>query len=332
MSENYKLKWVEYLEEIRPDLSIQSKKLYANQLNTIQKYNKLITFDVSKFIHRLVNKSMKDKDLTFITLEGSNQAKNQRLSAVRNILEHNKEIIVEKKYDNLYRLLSSVGEYIRNTINIIAGENIKSKDEEENMKTSWDELNEFAINYTPPLDSTTGLKDHLILNLLLNNYEESNDIKYFVLLRILEYSSLLLWKNKKLPPNDGNNYVWLAKSKLYIQHSKTTGGVKRVKGIVVQQTKNKTYSLSPLITDLFKTYIKKYKLKNGESIFKMTTPQFSKVLINLLKQFGPKMNSTILRKIFENREIPQLNANQMNEMNKNLDHSMSVAQVYYKKL
>ena len=329
---DYKLLWNNYFQEIRPDLSTQSKKLYSNQLNKIQLFNDIKLFNVSKFINLLCNKSIKDNSLDFITLDGSDQSKNQRISAIRNVLEANKDIIKEKKYNNLYNLLSSVGEDIRNKISHKAGENIKTLDEENNMKASWEELNEFAINYTPPITSTTGLRDHLILNLLLNNYTEEDNIKYFVLLRIIEYSSLLLWTNKKKPPEDSNNYVWLKESKLFIQHSKTTGGVKRVKNVIVNQPKNKIYSLSPEITKLFNMYIKTNKLKNRDSIFNLNSATFSIILINLLKKFGDKVNSTMLRKIFENRNTGALNANQSAEMNKNLDHTAGIVNVYYKKL
>jgi hypothetical protein len=332
MTTDLKLLWNNYFNEIRPDLSIQSKKLYSNQLNKIQRFNDIHLFNVSKFIIFLCDKSIKDDSLDFITLDGSDQSKNQRISAIRNVLEANKDIIKEKKYNNLYNLLSSVGEDIRNKISHKAGENIKTLDEENNMKASWEELNEFAINYTPPITSTTGLRDHLILNLLLNNYTEEDNIKYFVLLRVIEYSSLLLWTNKKQPPEDSNNYVWLKESKLFIQHSKTTGGVKRVKNVIVNQPKNKIYSLSPEITKLFNMYIKTNKLKNRDSIFNLNSATFSIILINLLKKFGDKVNSTMLRKIFENRTTGALNANQSAEMNKNLDHTAGIVNVYYKKL
>ena len=142
----------------------------------------------------------------------------------------------------------------------------------------------------------------------------------------------MLWTNKKQPPADSNNYIWLDKSKLFIQHSKTTGGVKRIKDVIVQQPKNKIYSLSPRITEIIKMYIKSNKLKNGDSIFNTNSATFSKILINLLKKFGDNVNSTMLRKIFENREIKDLNANQTTEMNKNLDHSIGIVNTYYKKI
>ena len=332
MTTDFKLSWYNYLNEIRPDLSIQSKKLYSNQLSKIQNYNDIKIFNVYKFINSLCIKSKKLKHLNFITLDGSDQSKNQRLSAIRNVLEANKNLLEEKKFNNLYNLLSTIGEEIRNKISYKAGLNIKTIDEEQNMKTSWEELNQYAIDYKPPLDSATGMRDYLILNLLLNNYKEIDGIKYFVLLRIIEYSSLILWTLKKAPPSDGNNYIWLNESQLYIQHSKTTGGVKRVKNVIIEQPKNKKYSLSPSIIKIINMYVKSNKLKNKDSIFNLSSPIFSIVLVKLLKKFGDKMNSTILRKIFENRSIPKLNANQVSEMNKNLDHSLGISQFYYKKI
>ena len=134
---NFKTNWINYLEEIRPDLSSQSIKLYATQLNTITHNINLTEFNSLKFIERLTNKAMRNKTLDFITLDGSDQSKNQRLSAVRNILEANKEALDTKKYNNLSKLISSVGDKLRYQISNKAGTNIKSEDETNNMKVSW---------------------------------------------------------------------------------------------------------------------------------------------------------------------------------------------------
>ena len=154
---NYKPQFISYLEEIRPDLSIQSRKLYANQLNTIMMNTSLTEFNMMKFIMRLVNKAKRDKSLDFITLDGSNQTKNQRLAAVRSLLEANKQALDEKKYNNLYNLLSEVGDDLRNKISSKAGTNIKTEDEEANMVVSWNELGEYAKNYKPDVIDLNGI-------------------------------------------------------------------------------------------------------------------------------------------------------------------------------
>tara|TARA_R110001599_G_scaffold79203_1_gene214636 strand:- start:4740 stop:5327 length:588 start_codon:yes stop_codon:yes gene_type:complete len=169
---NYKTSFKQYLEEIRPDLSIQSRKLYANQLNRIMMNTTLTEFNIMKFITRLVNKAKRDKSLDFITLDGSNQTKNQRLAAVRSLLEANKQALDEKKYNNLYNLLSEVGDDLRNKISSKAGTNIKNEDEEKNMVVSWNELGEYAKNYKPDVIDLNGMRNYLMLNLMLNNYEE----------------------------------------------------------------------------------------------------------------------------------------------------------------
>ena len=337
---NFKPQWQDYLTEIRPDLSIQSRKLYASQLNKITHNNNLTEFNVLKFIERLTNKAMRDKSLKFITLDGSDQAKNQRLSAVRNILEANKESLDVKKYNNLTKLISSVGDMLRNNISSKAGTNIKTEDESKNMKVTWQELGKFADDFSPSIDTSTGMRDYLILNLMLNNYEEKDGIKYYVLLRVIEYASLYLWSNRKPPPDNKQNYIWLHKDLLYIQHSKTTGGVRRVGNAIVDQAKFKTYPLNPQVKEFLLKYIKKFKLTNNSPIFyndkgtnQIEPSYYSKVLKELLSGFGDNMNSTMLRKIYENRAIDEtLNANQTAELNKNLDHSMSVAAAFYKKI
>ena len=336
---NFKTQWQEYLTEIRPDLSIQSRKLYASQLNTITMNNNLNDFNPLKFIERLTNKGMRDKTLNFITLDGSDQSKNQRLSAVRNILEANKVSLTPKKHDNLSKLLSSVGDTLRHQITTKAGSNIKTEDEVNNMKVSWSELGEYAKNFAPSIDNTTGMRDYLILNLMLNNYDEKDGIKYYVLLRVIEYASLRLWSNRKTPPNNKQNYIWLHKNQLYIQHSKTTGGIRRVGSAIIEQPIFKTYYLNEDIKQFLLTYIKKFKIKNNEPIFyndkgthQIDTTYFSKTLKDLLLSFGNNMSSTMLRKIYENRQIDtKLNANQTAELNKASDHSMAVAATFYSK-
>ena len=337
---NFKTQWQDYLTEIRPDLSIQSRKLYASQLNTIMRDNNLTNFNVLKFIQRLSNKAMRNKKLDFITLDGSDQSKNQRLSAVRNILEANKESLDVKKYNKLTELISSVGDVLRHNISAKAGTNIKTEDEANNMNVTWKELGKFAKEFSPSIDNSTGMRDYLILNLMLNNYEEKDGIKYYVLLRVIEYASLYLWSNRKPPPANKQNYIWLAKDSLYIQHSKTTGGVRRVGDTIVKQPSSKMYPLNPDIKAFLLKYIKKFKIKNNTPIFyndkatnQIDTTYFSKVLKQLLSSFGSNMNSTMLRKIYENRTIDEtLNANQTAELNKNVDHSIGVASTFYKKI
>jgi hypothetical protein len=337
---NFKTQWNSYLVKIRPDLSKQSIKLYSHQLNKISQDNKLNDFDVFKFITRLSNKGMRNKSLDFIMLDGSNQSKNQRLSAVRNVLEANKESLNKKKFDNLMNLLSTVGDKIRYEISQKAGTNIKTESEENNMKVDWEDLTKFAKEFKPELSSSTGMRDYLILNLILNNYEEIDGIKYNIILRIIEYASLYIWTNKKKPPDNKKNYIYLHNNELYIQHSKTIGGVRRVGTTIVNQKPLATYKLNENIKDFIKLYIKKNKIKNGEPLFyndnstnQIDTNYFSKILKSLLNKFGDNMNSTMIRKIYENRVLNvKLNANQQSLINKNADHSLSVANTYYKKI
>ena len=337
---NYKTQFRSYLEEIRPDLSNQSRKLYANQLNMIFMNTTLTEFNMLKFIMRLVNKAKRDKTLDFITLDGSNQTKNQRLSAIRSVLEAHKESIDIKKYNNLYNLLSVVGDNLRHQISSKAGTNIKTEDEENNMTVSWNELGEYAKNYKPEVTNLNGMRNYLMLNLMLNNYEEKDELKYYVLLRVLEYASLYVWSNRKAPPADKRNYLYLHRNQLYIQHSKTTGGIRRVGNTTTNQKSLATYPLNEKVKEFALKYIKKFKLKNGDPLFlndkntgQIDTNYYSKILKELLSKFGDNMNSTMLRKIYENRKIDKkLNANEQHELSKQADHSIGIATTYYKKI
>lgn len=337
---NFKTQWINYLEEIRPDLSVQSRKLYANQLNSIMLNNKLNDFNVFKFITRLTNKAKRHKTLDFILLDGSNQSKNQRLASVRSVLEANKAALDNKKYNNLMNLLSSVGDDLRNQIASKAGTNIKNEDEQNNMNVSWNELGEFALNYKPEISNINGMRNYLMLNLMLNNYIEKNDLKYYVVLRVVEYATLHVWTNRKPPPDNKKNYIYLHRDQIYIQHSKTVGGIKRVGNSVVNQKTLATYPLNEQVKEFALMYIKKMKIKNNEPLFyndkktKQIDPvYYTKVLKSLLSQFGHNMNSTMLRKIYENRKIDKkLNANEKMELSKQTDHSLGIAETYYKKI
>jgi len=264
---NYKPQFINYLEQIRSDLSPQSRKLYANQLNTILMNNNLNNFNPLKFISRLTNKAKRNKTLDFILLDGSNQTKNQRLSAVKSVLIANKESLDKQKYDNLLNLISLIGDGLRNEIANKAGLNIKTEIEEEALKITWASLGKYAKDYKPPITSKYGLRNWLILNLMLNNYEEKDKIKYYVLLRVIEYSSLFLWSNKRLPPNDKKNYIYLHDKSLYIQHSKTTGGIRVVNGNTTNQKKVAKYPISADLIEFIKLYLKKLKIKNKDPIF-----------------------------------------------------------------
>jgi len=326
---NYKIEWLEYMNDIRPDLSIQSRKLYAHQLNIISYTNDIFHFEFNalKFIIRISNKSLRNKSLDFITLYGSDQTKNQRLSAIRSVLDANKKSIEDKKYNNLDKLLSVVGDTLRKQISQKVGTNIKTKDEEENMKATWDDLNEYAKNY-----DIEDSENYLILNLMLNNYITINELKYYVLLRVTEYSTLHIWTYKRQPPSNKINYIWLKQNQLFIQHSKTTGGIRRVGNTTINQPSNKIYSINENIKNIVTSYIKKNKIKNDEPLFNINTNQYSILLKTLLKPFGNNVNSTMLRKIYENRKIDNnLDANQTYELNKNLDHSIGIAKTFYSK-
>ncbi len=337
---NFKTQFKEYLDDIRPNLSEQSRKLYANQLNKIFMNNNLNDFNILKFITRLVNKAKRIKSLDFITLDGSNQTKNQRLSAVRSVLEANKDALDEKKYNNLYKLLSDVGDDLRNQITSKAGTNIKTENEENNMNVSWNELGEFATNYKPELTDLNGMRNYLMLNLMLNNYEEKDELKYYVVLRVIEYASLYVWTNRKPPPDNKQNYLYLHRDLLYIQHSKTTGGIRRIGNTVANQKSLATYPLNKKVKEFALTYIKKMKIKNNEPLFyndkqtkQIDITYYSKILKELLGDFGDNMNSTMLRKIYENRKIDMnLNANEKHELSKQADHSLGIAETYYKKI
>ena len=328
--------FTDYFNHIRPDLSEQSKKLYGRQLAAISSFSKFNKFEPLKLVMRLVNKSLRNKNLDSVVLSGALQSQNQRISAFRNLIDANKDSIGELKYSKITELVSTIGDKIRSQISKNAGENKKSADEEINM-VSWDDLVSFVNDYDAT--SSNGLRNKLMLNLMINNFEEREKIKYHVILRVIEYASLYLWTGKRKPPDDGKNYIWLFPQRLYIQHSKTTGGVKRVGNVIVNQPKVKIYPISKNVTDILIDYLKAFKIKNKEPIFygnkgetQIDPNYYTLILKNLLTPLGPKINSTIIRKIYDNRTFGKdINANVKNEIAKMVDHSIGISENYYKK-
>ena len=59
-----KNEWMEYLTEIRPDLSTGSKEAYSNQLMKVSHKNNLKQTSPIFLMTRLANKSLRDKKLS----------------------------------------------------------------------------------------------------------------------------------------------------------------------------------------------------------------------------------------------------------------------------
>ena len=334
---NNREKMIEYFNTIRPDLSTKSKQLYGGQLEKIFLNSKMKSFDALKLTTRIVNQSIKNKNLDMVLLDGAKQTQNQRLSAFRNIIEANERNIPKNNYSKISKMVTMVGDEIRNSISETAGLNIKSEKEEINM-VKWEDLIKFVEDM--PITNDIELRNKLILNLMVNNYVLIGEDKYNVLLRVIEYSSLKLWTNKKNPPDDKQNYLWLKEgnNQLYIQHSKTTGGVKRVKDVIVDQVKVKTFPISDNVIELLTKYITDYKIKNKGPLFlnnsklgELDESFFRKIITTTLKPLAPSITSTIIRKIYENREIYLKNANEKQQYNDLVDHSLGIAETYYKK-
>lgn len=326
--------WINYLNEIRPDLSDGSKKAYATQLVRITTLNNLKETTPINLLNRLSSKTVRDKTLKHIFGDvESNQSKNLRIASVLAILRESKTTMDEKKYLRLFNRLKDIGAELREQITEENGNNEKTEKELKAMTTSWDDLENFADRYHSL--SPTADRDYIMLNLLLNNYEIKDNIKYNVLLRTIEYATLHLWTTNRKPPADHKNYLWISKNLLYIQHSKTTGGIKSIG----RQAISKTYPVNENIMDKIKIYIKTNKLKNKEPLFRnenntpLTNNYFGKIIKDLLKPLNDHLSIGMIRKIYENRPLPDnLTGNQLKLMNKLVDHSMDVAQIFYKKI
>ena len=116
---------------------------------------------------------------------------------------------------------------------------------------------------------------------------------------------------------------------------KLVGGIK-TSG---KQATSKTYPVAEKIMDKIKIYIKTNKLKNKQRLFwnendtVVSNNYFGKILKDLLKPLNDHLTIGMIRKIYENRPLPDnLTGNQLKLLNKLVDHSMEVAQIFYKKI
>ena len=326
-----------YIKSVRPNLSDGSVHSYGQQLKAIAKANNFKP-DISPlmFVHKMANKAMRDSKLKFIKLEKSKQAANIGLSAVKVLLIANKDHIHQTKYDKLFKAIGTEGRTIRNEISESAGNNNMSIKEAVAFKTSWDDIQTFAKSYHS-LDKHAD-RDYILLNLVINNFEEKDDIKYNVLLRSVEYSSLFIWKHRKKPPADHRNYIYLSKNLLWIQNSKTTGGIKALSNGVIDQVKLKTYPINNVLMIKIKEYIKNNKLKHLDPLFlnnigdkQMSSNFFGKLVSELLYPLNVALSPQMLRKVYSNRPLPNLNHNQKMELNKLVDHNIQTESAFYMK-
>jgi len=323
--------FLEYVKEVRPDLSDGSQRAYSTQLGKVASANYMKeSVTPLFFIQRLANKSVRDKTLSFITdTVDSLQSKNMRLSAVKVILIANKPHLEEGKYRRLLDSINTMGKGYRESINEKNGMNLLTEKEEEAFKTTWEEIAEYASSYHSI--NPTSDRDWIMLNLVLNNYEEKDGIKYNVLLRTVEYAGLHIWNYRKKPPNDHKNYIWIPKRSLYIQHSKTTGGIKAyANGVTREQIPNKTYPIREELILKIMEYIKHNKLKHTQPLFygeidyhQLSANLFGKIFKRLLTPLNPHLTIGMVRKIYSNRPLP--------ELNQLVDHTMETESAFYKK-
>ena len=337
---NAQTSWKDYMESIRPDLSSNSIKIYFKILEKISLLNKVNDINPHKLAKKLINKSMRDSKLTFITEHfKSLSAANQAISTVRNLINAEAIDLDPKKVARIQTNLSLVGDDIRAAISENAGNNIKSESEEKNMKVSWNELEEFAKDYHVGMGNMIHFRNKVMLNLIFNNSIEKDGIKYNVILRPLEYATLRLWTNAKPPPADGENYIWVKQSAIIIQNSKTVGGVKKIANVIVNQKKMKRFPLNADLLELISTYSKTLKIKNKQRLFyidSMSSPlspsYFGSKVKQLLTKFGDNISMNVVRKIYESRVKPEMNGNQLLYEQSLNDHSLSTSAIFYKKI
>jgi len=230
----------------------------------------------------------------------------------------------------------------------------------ENMR-GWSEIEEAVkklnIQYsiilkrfykTNEIPCYVSLRNILIANLYVNNYQHLNDIKVHTLLRN-EYKTCHLWINSVEPPRDKKNYFWInldtSEHFIVIQKNKTTGGIRRLPGVegesvVIEQPKFKKFYLNRKVVNIIMFIKQTFNercdvpfLKNNTRDGSITDNKWQRIMYSIFKEVTPSINSTTLRKILYN-DIPF--HKYTNEMTHYIlecqDHNKDTCDTYYKKV
>lgn len=374
--------FLQFFKQYKPLLSQCSHSLYARTLSFISIEQDMVDCEPKELAIKLSKELLTTTDFLRIVGDENGGNQNIRLSAFRNLIEPFKEDLQSEisgvSYDTVNKLISRKGTHIRKAILKNKNNNLKSHTETLNMK-SWGDCQKVLENAnskhgvllnrffkTNEIPDYVGLRDILITNLYLNNWQYYQDealpqckngklsmppqrLKVFTLLRN-EYKTCHLWISGSAPPKDKNNYFWLNlvtnNHHIVIQKNKTTGGVRRIQGAnagetnVIEQTEHKRLHLSRSIVSMIlfikQTFNERCDvpfLKNNDRDGPITDGKWQRIIAGLFGEVSPNMNATVLRKILYNHiKFHEMSNNQVNFILEQQDHSRGVCETYYKKI
>ena len=158
------------------------------------------------------------------------------------------------------------------------------------------------------------------------------------ILRLVEYTDLILWKHKEVPPKDKKNYFSIPDRVIYIQHNKTTGSNESIQPAL---KKFKIYNKK--IVDMIELYDKVYEIGHNNPLFTsshanngkkipLNKTALSKLLKVIFQDVADHTTIGLIRKSYDTTYYNQLSWNQKKKSAKLNDHSPAVVETYYKKI
>ena len=362
----YRDYFISYLTENSPKLKPTSVKLYARSVGLVAVSilpSDMNHIDIDLFLQGLKNSydnQLEEISCLEIDLSGNQNNNNSLINGVGKILETHQEI--EKLDDILVILLQHIrtrSKSLRDQIADKKSRNHKTEEEEKHMKPFEEYVKVAEKIYKEYLELVKKAKtvepieegyksylpkrkfrDMILVSLILLNKTKTQGITLHSILRLVEYTDLFVWTPKEKPPKDGKNYLSLEESKIYLQHSKTTGGMI---GSDKKQPSLKQFKIfNKKIIDMIRLYVEVHDIPNNKPLFTSSFTQgdcnvpmnktaLSKLLKVIFQDISPHTTIGLIRKAYDNRKL-DMNGNQTLKSAKLNDHSLETIETFYKKI
>tara|TARA_E500000318_G_scaffold17570_1_gene17817 strand:+ start:915 stop:2051 length:1137 start_codon:yes stop_codon:yes gene_type:complete len=356
----------EYLTERVPTLKSNSIKLYSRSISLVAVAllpEDSDTINIELFLEALRDQYKTDIDeidCIEIDLGGNLNNNNSLINAVAKLLETYSA--TEELDDKLSRLLEHIrtrSKCLRDRIAETKSRNHKTEEEEKHMrpfkeyvKVAEDLFKEYeeAVEKSKEVDPIEEgyksflpkkkFRDYILVTLILLNRTEEEGITLHSILRLVEYTDLTLWTLKKKPPMDGKNYLSLHHSKIFLQHSKTTGGMS---GLKKKQPKLKEFTIfNSKIIDMIKLYVLVYNVANNQPLFTtsysksdttipLNKTALSKLLKVIFSSISPHTTIGLIRKAYDSQKRDMNGKLEISSARLN-DHTLETISTFYKKI
>lgn len=354
----YKKYFMDWFQKYSPKLSLNSVKLYTRSLSLVA-----ITLLPSKQM-TITDKIMLDilrdtydaslKDVPNVEIDENENNVNSILNAVAKFIRVSGDMMdVGDKLELMEEHLKARSVEIRESIIETKSRNHKNDNEEAHMRPFMEYVkvaNDLYDEYKTSLkkskehdDFEEGIKTYLpklkfrniiLISMILLNKTKVDGMPLYSILRLVEYTSLLLWNKKEKPPKNKKNYVSIPDRVIYIQLNKTTGHDN-------QLTLKKFKIFNKKIIDMIEIYSKVYKIENGEPLFTshwkngksnaINKTALSKLLNIIFKDISPHTTIGLIRKAYDSQKLTMTGLQYKKSASMN-DHSIETVETYYKKI